>query len=39
MAEFSEEELEEKKDLISKYYSKTEKNAVRNLTLEEGLRL
>lgn len=39
MTEFSEEELEEKKDLISKYYSKTEKNAVRNLTLEEGLRL
>ncbi len=39
MVEFSEEELEEKKDLISKYYSKTEKNAVRNLTLEEGLRL
>ena len=39
MAEFSEKELEEKKDLISKYYSKTEKNAVRNLTLEEGLRL
>ncbi|MAJ32064.1 MAG: polyribonucleotide nucleotidyltransferase [Flavobacteriaceae bacterium] len=39
MAEFSEEELAEKKDLISKYYSKTEKNAVRNLTLEEGLRL
>ena len=39
MAEFSEEELEEKKDLISKYYSKTEKNAVRNLTLEEGIRL
>ena len=39
MAEFSEEELEEKKDLISKYFSKTEKNAVRNLTLEEGLRL
>tara|TARA_B100001093_G_scaffold520434_1_gene615883 strand:- start:23021 stop:25225 length:2205 start_codon:yes stop_codon:yes gene_type:complete len=39
MAEFSEEELAEKQDLISKYYSKTEKNAVRNLTLEEGLRL
>lgn len=39
MVEFSEVELEEKKDLISKYYSKTEKNAVRNLTLEEGLRL
>ncbi|MBR9854678.1 MAG: polyribonucleotide nucleotidyltransferase [Algicola sp.] len=36
---FSEEELEEAGDLVSKYYHKTEKEAVRNLTLEEGLRL
>ncbi|UMB53623.1 polyribonucleotide nucleotidyltransferase [Lutibacter sp. A64] len=38
-ATFSEEELAEKGDLISKYYSKAEKSAIRNLTLEEGLRL
>jgi polyribonucleotide nucleotidyltransferase len=38
-ATFSEEELEEKGDLISKYYHKVEKEAVRNLTLDEGLRL
>lgn len=38
-ASFSEEELEEKGDLISKYYYKVEKEAVRNLTLDEGLRL
>ena len=36
---FSEEELEEKEDLINKYYSKTQKEAVRELTLSEGLRL
>jgi len=36
---FTEEELEEKGDLISKYYSKAEKSAVRDLTLNEGLRL
>nr|WP_299338423.1 polyribonucleotide nucleotidyltransferase [Allomuricauda sp.] len=36
---FSEEELEEIGGLISKYYHKAEKEAVRNLTLEEGLRL
>ncbi|MEZ4811646.1 MAG: polyribonucleotide nucleotidyltransferase [Allomuricauda sp.] len=36
---FSEEELEEIGDLVSKYYHKAEKEAVRNLTLEEGLRL
>ncbi|NAS14057.1 polyribonucleotide nucleotidyltransferase [Poritiphilus flavus] len=36
---FSEEEQEELGDLISKYYYKTEKEAVRNLTLNEGLRL
>ena len=38
-ATFSEEELEEIGGLISKYYHKAEKEAVRNLTLEEGLRL
>ncbi|HEY9220584.1 MAG TPA: polyribonucleotide nucleotidyltransferase [Lutibacter sp.] len=38
-ATFSEEELKEKGELISKYYDKAEKSAVRNLTLNEGLRL
>ena len=38
-ASFSEEELEEVGDLVSKYYHKAEKEAVRNLTLNEGLRL
>ncbi|MEE1962386.1 polyribonucleotide nucleotidyltransferase [Allomuricauda taeanensis] len=38
-ASFSEEELEEFGGLVSKYYHKAEKEAVRNLTLEEGLRL
>lgn len=38
-AGFSEEELEDLGDLISKYYYKAEKEAVRNLTLNEGLRL
>ena len=36
---FTEEELEEEGALISKYYHKAEKEAVRNLTLDEGLRL
>lgn len=36
---FSEEEQEDYGDLISKYYSQAEKTAVRNLTLNEGLRL
>ena len=36
---FTEEELEEKKELIGKYYNKTQKEAVRELTLSEGLRL
>ncbi len=36
---FSEEEREDFGDLISKYYSKAEKAAVRDLTLNEGLRL
>jgi len=38
-ASFSDEEMEEYGDLISKYYHKAEKNAVRDLTLNEGLRL
>ena len=38
-ASFSEEELETYGGLVSKYYHKAEKEAVRNLTLEEGLRL
>ncbi len=36
---FSEEELQEIGGLVSKYYSKAEKAAVRDLTLNEGLRL
>lgn len=38
-ATFSEEELEDFGDLVSKYYGKAEKEAVRDLTLNEGLRL
>ncbi len=38
-ASFSEEELADFGDLVSKYYYKSEKNAVRDLTLNEGLRL
>ena len=38
-ATFSEEELEEKGDLISKYLSKAQKEAVRELVLREGIRL
>jgi len=38
-ATFSEEELEDFGDLVSKYYYKAEKAAIRNLTLDEGLRL
>ncbi len=38
-ATFSEEELEDFGDLVSKYYSKAEKTAIRDLTLNEGLRL
>ncbi|WP_010521877.1 polyribonucleotide nucleotidyltransferase [Aquimarina agarivorans] len=38
-AQYSEEELEEKGALISKYFNKSQKEAVRNLTLEEGIRL
>ena len=36
---FSEEELEDLGDLISKYYYKAEKAAIRDLTLNEGTRL
>lgn len=39
LAGFSEEEIEEKGDLIKSYYSEAEREAVRNLTLDEGLRL
>lgn len=39
IASFSEEELEDFGDLVSKYYAKAEKAAVRDLTLNEGLRL
>ncbi|WP_047551079.1 polyribonucleotide nucleotidyltransferase [Psychroserpens sp. Hel_I_66] len=38
-ATFSEEEQEEYGDLLSKYYYKAEKAAIRDLTLNEGLRL
>ena len=38
-ASFSEEELEEYGGLVSDYYRKAEKAAVRDLTLNEGLRL
>jgi polyribonucleotide nucleotidyltransferase len=38
-ASFSEEELEENDDLISKYFGKAQKEAVRELVLSEGMRL
>ncbi len=38
-ASFTEEEIEEFGALIGKYFSKSQKNAVRELTLSEGLRL
>tara|TARA_R100000935_G_scaffold44696_2_gene67626 strand:- start:49773 stop:51989 length:2217 start_codon:yes stop_codon:yes gene_type:complete len=38
-ATFSEEELEEYDGLVSKYYRKAEKSAIRDLTLKTGLRL
>ena len=38
-ASFSEEELEENGDLISKYFGKAQKEAVRELVLSEGMRL
>ena len=37
-ADFSEEELEEKGDLISKYFSGAQKKAGRDLVLNEGIR-
>jgi len=36
---FTEEELEEQKDLIGKYFNKSQKEAIRELTLSEGVRL
>lgn len=39
LALFSEEELEENEKLIKKYFNKVEKEAVRELTLSEGIRL
>ena len=39
IAGFSEEEQEDYGSLISKYYRKAEKEAIRDLTLQEGLRL
>jgi len=38
-AAFTEEELEEYGDLVGKYFNKAQKEAVRELTLAEGLRL
>ena len=38
-AGFSSEEVEEFGELISKYYNKAEKEAIRELTLSEGIRL
>jgi polyribonucleotide nucleotidyltransferase len=39
LATFSEEELDEKGALIGKYFSKAQKEAVRELVLSEGIRL
>ena len=39
IASFTEEEIEEFGDLVGKYFNKAQKNAVRELTLAEGLRL
>ena len=36
---FTEEELEEKGKLVSKYFNKAQKEAIRNLTMDEGIRL
>jgi len=38
-AAFTEEENEEYGDLVSEYYKKSEKQAIRELTLSEGIRL
>ena len=39
LATFSDEELEENEKLIGKYFSKAQKEAVRELVLSEGIRL
>jgi len=39
MNSFTDEELEEKEVLIDKYFHKSEKEAIRTLTLNEGVRL
>lgn len=39
ISEFPEEDLEELGDMVTKYFYKAEKAAVRDLTLNEGLRL
>ena len=39
ISKFSEEELDEKSDLISKYMKESQKKAVRDLVLNEGIRL
>ena len=39
MDSFTEDELEEQEALINKYFHKSEKEAIRNLTLEKGVRL
>ena len=39
VASFTEEELAEYGDLVGKYFNQAQKNAVRELTLAEGLRL
>ncbi len=39
LALFTEEELEEYDNLVEKYFNKTHKKAIRDLTLNEGLRL
>ena len=39
IAEFSQEELEEKGELISRYIKASQKKAVRDLTLNKGIRL
>ena len=38
-SKFSEEELAEKSDLIKKYFKKAQKKAIRDLVLNEGIRL
>ena len=38
-ASFTEEEIEEHENLIEKYFSKSQKEAIRELTLSEGVRL